>query len=186
LKSNYTTSSSGLKLKQIDPKRFSGQTSLRKREFSKSLHEKVLSKISTTQERLSSAGLNPNDWSNFNLEIFKENWKNQKKNSNQYRGINKSTSKLDIMQSINHRRNISSVSKKSDKEIERPEKKFKKLNRVKPQELAGRPMLTLVNQMKADMTRLRQSMAAEGWRHYPPKKTTPPSTKKSSFIKHKS
>lgn len=183
LKPNFSVNTSSKRLQQPVSAVYNNSIINRKREFSRSLHEKVLSKISATHERLSSHGLHPADWSQFNLEIFKENWKKSKKAQMTRAAPNRSISRLDAMQSLSHKRNPSTLSKRSRSEAEKKEKKLRRSSKSKLQATSSRPVLTLMNQMKADISRLRNSLAVEGWKYSKPK-GSPPSTKKSSFIKN--
>lgn len=147
----------------------------RKREFSKSLHEKVLNKITACHERLSSNGLHPKELGQFNLDIFKESWlKNTNRPLKTMRNL--SSSRLEGMHSLTHRRNLSSLSKKSPSDLEKPNGQKISQHKKKPsvnhsKENSERPVMALLNMMNADMTRLRHSVALEGYKHL--KKTTP-------------
>lgn len=183
LKPNYSVNASSKRFLQPTSMLYSSNITNRKREFSKSLHEKVLSKLSNNHERLSSHGLHPADWGQFNLEVFKENWKKNKKAQVTHVAANRSNSRLDVMQTLSHRRNISSLSKRSRSDAEQKDNRSKRHSKSRYQTSTSRPVLTLMNQMKADISRLRQSLAVDRWKH-PRQKASPPSTKKSSFIKN--
>jgi hypothetical protein len=142
------------------------------------LHEKVLNRITTCHERLSSNGLPPKEFGQLNFKILKENW--QKSSNRPLQSMrNQSNSRLEPMYSLTHRRNLSSQSRASrgEERADRPPGAKKKTARE-----ADRPVMALLTLMNADMTRLRHSVALEGYKHL---KKTPPFAHKKTHAAQK-
>lgn len=101
---------------------------------------------------------------------------------------NQSSFRLEPMQSLTHRRNLSSLSKKSKpdlekKSIEKGSHQKKKNSSNSSKECSERPVMALLSIMNADTARLRHSVAIEGFKYL--KKTTPIVSKKANISQKK-